>query len=153
MASRVVSKIPILGIYLNTDTLRSAVNDRNIFLHLTSSYIFRGLSWADVGGPAKGWTGPVNVTIGRDPTRPGLLKFQRIGTGPAQPIPFQQFHGPAWSISFAKLSARLSPAHHMTARPVRHGPCGPAQQQHEPGRGFDGLAHELSCTERCMSIH
>ena len=67
---------------------------------------------------------------------------------------------------FQKLSARPGPAHHFIKRlgPARSGSSHgseaheiqalyrPARQLREPARGFDGPAHVLSRTIRCMCI-
>ena len=65
-------------------------------------------------GPAR----PVNFSE-EAAAWPGPSFFQRMGPGPAQTITFFLIHGPA--LTFSKVSARPGPAHHMTARPMKHG--------------------------------
>ena len=60
-------------------------------------FFLQGLSWADAGGPARGWAGPAQ-----------LVKFSEDGPRP----------DPAHHIF--KYS-RPGPARHMAARPMRHG--------------------------------
>ena len=101
---------------------------------------YQGLSWADAGGPARGWAGlgrparpdpPIFYMMGRGPARPA--KFSEDGPRPgpahqffrgwaaARPSPshFQKFK--ARPIIFSNVSARPGPAHHMAARPMKHG--------------------------------
>ena len=63
--------------------------------------------------------GPINFL--HDRPRPGPSIFQRMGRVPAQPITFSKMHGPARPVIFSNGLARLGPAHHMAARPMRHG--------------------------------
>ena len=116
----------------------------------------QGLSWADAGGPARGWAGP-----GRS-ARP--TNFDKMGRGPARPIKFSEDGprpGPAHHIF---KNSRPGPAHHFFKRlgPARPGPShgseahetralyGPARQLRGPARGFDGPAHVLFRTKTCM---
>ena len=87
-------------------------------------YYIQGLSWANAGGPGRGWAGPgrpiillydglhrgpaqpVKIFRGWAAARPGPSIFQTMGRGPAQPI---------------LKHLRPGPAHHMAARPMKHG--------------------------------
>ena len=61
----------------------------------------QGLSWANARGLAD------QFLIWWAAARPGPSIFQRMGHGPAQPITLEK--------------SRPGPAHHMAARPMRHG--------------------------------
>ena len=123
------------------------------------SYIMgRGLARPikfQLGGPRPG---PARrIFRGWAAARPGPSNFQRMGRGPAQPITFSKIHGPARPIIFPKVSARPGPAHHMAARPMRHGLyMGRPDNYVRRPVDFDGPAHEpahvLSRTKRCMCI-
>ena len=95
-----------------------------------SPYLCQGLSWADAGGPARGWAGP------GPPARPGPPIVDMMGRGPARAVKFSEDGprpGPAhqifrgWATArpspshFQKFTARPGPAHHMAARPMKHG--------------------------------
>jgi len=69
---------------------------------------YQGLSWTDAGGPAPGWAG--RVGLGRA-SQTGPARQISRGWAAARPSPshFQNFTG------------RPGPAHHMAARPMRHG--------------------------------
>ena len=70
--------------------------------------VFQGLSWADAGGPARGWTGP-----GR-PARPGPSIFYMMARGLARPIKFNLVgRGPARPVKFSKGGPRPDPAHQI----------------------------------------
>ena len=111
----------------------------------------QGLSWADAGGPARGWAGP-----GR-PARsghqflilwaaawPGPSNFNLVGRGPARPVEFSEDGprpGPAHQIFRGWAAARPSPSHSQkfTARPGRSfspksrpGPARPITWQRGP---------------------
>ena len=88
----------------------------------------QGLSWADAGGPARGWAGPGRSArptnfdkMGRGPARP--IKFSEDGPrpGPAHHIFKNSWPGPARPIIFLNVPARAGPAHHMAARPMKYG--------------------------------
>ena len=79
--------------------------------------------WAGPGLGWAGWAGP------GQPDRPGPSNFQRMGRGPAQPITFSKFHGPA----------RPGPSHGSEAHETR-ALFGPSQLLRGPARGFDGPA-------------
>ena len=73
-----------------------------------------------IGGPRPG---PVRQISERGwaAARPRPSNFWRMGRGPTQPITFKKIHGRARPIIFSNVSARPDPAHHMAARPMRHG--------------------------------
>ena len=113
--------------------------------------------------------------------RPGPSIFDMMGRGPALPVKFAEDGprpGPAhqffrgWAAArpspshFQKLTARPGPAHPFFKRlgPARPGPShgseahetwtlyGPARKLRGSARGFDGPAHVLSRTKKCMCI-
>ena len=91
----------------------------------------QGLSWADAGGPARGWLGPARPArpgpsilylMGRGPARP--IKFYLVGLDPARPVKFSEDGprpGPVNQRFRGWAAARPGPAHYMAARPMKHG--------------------------------
>ena len=80
----------------------------------------QGLSWADAGGPARGWAGPDR------PARPGPPVFDMMGRGPARPINFLE-DGP-----------RPGPTHHIKKKtgPARPGPSFYQKSRPRPARSI-----------------
>ena len=77
---------------------------------------YQGLSWADAGGPARGWAG-----LGR-PARPDPPIFYMMGRGPARPAKFSEDGprpGPAHQFFRGWATDRPSPSRFQTftARP------------------------------------
>ena len=61
------------------------------------------------------------VKFSEDGPRPGQANFQMMGRGPVQPITSSKIPGPARPIIFSNVSAQSGPAHHLAARPMKHG--------------------------------
>ena len=83
----------------------------------------QGLSWADAGGPARGWAGP-----GR-PARPCPPIFEMMGRDPARPVKFSEDGprpGPAHHIF---KNSRPGPSFFQTSRP---GPVRPITWRRGP---------------------
>ena len=94
------------------------------------------LPWADAGGPARGWTRPINIRYDGLRPDPAHQIFNLVGRGPTRPVKFSE-DGPrpdpahqifrGWAAArpspslFQKITVRPGPAHHMAARPIKHG--------------------------------
>ena len=73
------------------------------------------MSWADAGGPARGWAGP-GRTVGPDPSI-----FDMMGRGRVRPINFSEDGSRPSPAHHIFKNSRPGPAHHMAARPMKHG--------------------------------
>ena len=121
-----------------------------------------GLGWAGPPGPAIFYMmghGParlINFFIWWAAARPGPSNFQRMGRGPARPINFSRpgparrilkksRPGPARPIVFPQDSAPPGPAHHMAARPMKHGLC-MGRPDNYMGRPVDLTGRLMCCT-------
>ena len=104
-------------IYRNTRTSRCSWYQRIFYF----PGLVMGRRWWG-GRPARpGPARPVIFSRGWAAARPSPSNLQSMESAPAQPITFSKFHGLAPLIIFSKVSARPGPAHHMAARPMRHG--------------------------------